>query len=402
MNKMNKMIIVVALMVLAGLSRLGYCDDVEAPLRAADGLFDLQNKQTLGLESLSSERSLVYRANGESGIYSHHPSLVVFRGRLFCSWSNGKEGHEDEPGQRVLLSTSADGTNWSTHRVLFDPRDKKNETSAAAGFHVDGQTLVAYFTFRKGAPILSLLKADNALFARTTRDGEHWSEPIRVASGSFMESPIRLPGGRLLLTGEATGTRRQVDKSRMLMLYSDNPSGLGPWKEGQIEPARSKPIGEAIFRWSEPCPYVRSDGVIVSPFRNTSGYLYASLSRDNGKTWSVPQPTNFADSRARFCTGQLPDGRTYIISNPGAGKSRRFGTGNRTLLTISFSQDGQVFDQAFVLRGERAVHRFGGRGKSNGWQYPHAVIFKNQLCVIYSINKEDIGVTRLPLKSSHP
>ena len=398
---MNTRTIVVALTALASLTRLAYCDDVSASLRAADGLFDLQNKKTLGLESLPSKRVIVYRANSKTGIYSHHPSLVVFRGQLFCSWSNGKEGHEDDPGQRVMFATSSDGSNWSKPRVLFEPKDKKTESSGAGGFHVHGQTLVAYYTLRKGTPILSLLQSESALFARTTRDGRHWSKPIRIASGSFMESPIRLPNGRLLLTGEATGPRRRTDKSRMLMLYSDNPNGLGPWKEGRIEPAKAKPIGEEIFRWSEPCPFVRHDGTIVAPFRNTSGYLYASVSKDNGVSWSVPQRTNFADSRARFCTGRLPDGQFYIISNPGAGRSRRFGTGNRTLLTIAFSQDGRVFDRAFVLRGEPATHRFSGRGKSNGWQYPHAVVFKSQLCVIYSINKEDIGVTRLPVEKSN-
>ena len=398
---MNTRTIVVALMALAGLARLVQSDEVKAPLRAADGLFDLQNKKTLGLKSLASKRAIVYRANSKTGIYSHHPSLVVFRGRLFCSWSNGKEGHEDDPGQRVMVATSSDGANWSKPRVLFEPEDKKTESSGAAGFHVHGQTLVAYYTLRKGVPILSLLQSDSALFARTTRDGTGWSKPIRIASGSFMESPKRLPNGRLLLTGEATGPRRTTDKSRMLMLYSDDPSGLGPWKEGRIEPAKAKPIGEKIFRWSEPCPFVRRDGAIVTPFRNTSGYLYASVSKDNGVSWSVPQRTNFADSRARFCTGRLPDGRFYIISNPGAGRSRRFGTGNRTLLTIAFSNDGVLFNRAFVLRGEPATHRFSGRGKSNGWQYPHAVVFKGQLYVIYSINKEDIGVTRLAVKKSN-
>ena len=300
-----------------------------------------------------------------------------------------------------MYATSLDGANWSKPRTLFEPKDKRTESSGAAGFHVHGQTLVAYYTLRKGVPVLSLLESDSALFARTTRDGEHWSEPIRIAGGSFMESPKRLPSSRLLLTGEATGRRRHTDKSRMLMLYSDDPSGLALWKEGKIEPAKAKPIGEEIFRWSEPCPFVRRDGAIVTPFRNTSGYLFASVSKDNGVSWSVPQRTNFADSRARFCTGQLPDGRFYIISNPGAGRSRRFGTGNRTLLTIAFIKDGVIFDQAFVLRGEPAVHRFSGRGKSNGWQYPHAVVFQNQLCITYSVNKEDIGVTRLALKQSN-
>ena len=390
--------IVIILLSLVGLVRLANGDEVKPPLRAAKRLFHIQNKKNLGLKSLSSERSMIYRATPETGIYNHHPSLVVFQGKLFACWSNGKEGNEDDPGQRVLYATSSDGVNWSKFRVLFDPQDKKTESSGAGGFHVHGKTLVAYYTHRKGVPILSLLKADSALYARTTRDGKTWTKPVRIATGSFMESPLRLPSGRLILSGEATGPRRATKKSRMQLLYSDNPSGLGPWKEGRIEPAKSKPIGEKIFRWSEPCPFVRLDGAIVAPFRNTSGYFYVSISKDNGVSWSVPQPTNFEDSRARFCTGQLPDGRFYIISNPGPGRSRRYGTGNRSLLTISFSKDGKLFDKAFVLRGERAVHRFPGQGKANGWQYPHAVIFKNHLCVIYSINKEDIGITRLALK----
>jgi len=167
--------IVVAMMALSGLTRVAFCDENSAPLRAADGLFDLQNKKTLGLESLSSKRAIVYRASSKTGIYSHHPSLVVFRGRLFCSWSNGKEGHEDDPGQRVMYATSSDGANWSEPRILFEPKDKKTESSGAAGFHVHGQTLVAYYTLRTGVPILSLLQSGSALFARTTRDGENWS-----------------------------------------------------------------------------------------------------------------------------------------------------------------------------------------------------------------------------------
>ena len=60
---MNTRTIFAALTALASLTRLAYCDDVTASLRAADGLFEQQNKKTLRLESLPSKRVIVYLAN---------------------------------------------------------------------------------------------------------------------------------------------------------------------------------------------------------------------------------------------------------------------------------------------------------------------------------------------------
>jgi hypothetical protein len=41
--------------------------------------------------------------------------------------------------------------------------------------------------------------------------------------------------------------------------------------------------------------------------------------------------------------------------------------------------------------------RHEGRSKVIGYQYPHSVIAGDDLWVIYSVNKEDIEITRIPL-----
>jgi hypothetical protein len=41
--------------------------------------------------------------------------------------------------------------------------------------------------------------------------------------------------------------------------------------------------------------------------------------------------------------------------------------------------------------------RFPASGKGPGYQYPDAVVADGELLVVYSIGKEDIGVTRLKL-----
>ncbi len=364
--------------------------EAEPPLRAAEGLFDLSNKKSLGLETVPGEHVQLFKATDEGGYrFSHHPGLVLFQGQLFCSWSNGIR-HEDRPAQRVLYSHSADGRKWSPPQVLAAPTGKQ-DGCIAAGFLVAGKTLVAYYTLRHDYPIHNLHHPKNGLFAITSSDGRRWSEPRRVATGFFIEAPKRLPGGRLLLGGEHVGPRWKSNQARMNLLVSDDPTGLSDWRQAAISPADAQPNGITVFGYTEPCPFARRDGLIVAPFRNSSGFLYASTSQDNGLTWTVPRKTNFPDSTARFCTGQLPDGRIFLINNPGPGRL------NRGLLTIALSDDGVTFDRAWLIRGEPTKQRFVGKQKLDGWQYPNALVWNESLYVAYSVNKEDVWLTRISL-----
>lgn len=126
--------------------------------------------------------------------------------------------------------------------------------------------------------------------------------------------------------------------------------------------------------------------------RNESDRLYAADSSDDGESWSQPVETNFLDSTARFSSGSLPDGSVYIISNLGAHLVR-------IPLTIALSKDGVKFDRAFVIRGEATTPRWEGWGKLAGWQYPTSLVWGDFLYVAYSINKEDVGVTRIELSA---
>lgn len=121
---------------------------------------------------------------------------------------------------------------------------------------------------------------------------------------------------------------------------------------------------------------------------------YASYSYDNCTTWSVPSRTSFPDACAKSNAGKLPDGQEYVINNvlPLSTKD-----GGRSLLAISLSSDGLNFDRVAVIRFIAPKMRYSGRAKSVGFQYPHSIVVENDLWVIYSVNKEDIQVTRIPL-----
>jgi hypothetical protein len=352
------------------------------PFRAAEGLFDANDTKTLGLKTIPGKHSTLYRAPDDGYRFCHHPNLVVFRGRMYCMWSNGRV-NEDDVGQRILYCHTEDGETWSQPAQLTDYRNGQG-ICVAAGFHVSADRLVAYYTTTGG----SNFHADTCLRARTSRDGLNWSEPQCLASGFYIESPQQLPGGRLLMAGEHVGEIRS--SKRMKLLFTDDPGGLTGWQESQVPPL--SPAALKNFGYTEPSFFLRSDGAVVSTLRNYSGFLYTTVSRDNGATWSSLVETNYFDSTARTSAGNLPDGRAFLINNALPRRS------DRSLLTLALSQNGVVFDRAWVIRGEPTAMRHKGRSKANGWQYPHAITWQGDLYVAYSINKEDVGVTRISLE----
>jgi hypothetical protein len=113
-------------------------------------------------------------------------------------------------------------------------------------------------------------------------------------------------------------------------------------------------------------------------------------------TWSVPTRTGIPDACARSNAGKLPDGQVYLINNiipmnPG-------GLGGRSMLALSLSNDGLIFDRVAIIRFIPPPLRYPGLEKTIGFQYPHSVVVENNLWVIYSVNKEDVQVTKIPLE----
>ena len=350
----------------------------DAPFGIRPGLFDASRPTSLGLERIPAKHAMLYRATSSTYRFCHHPNLVVYGDRLYCMWSNGKIG-EDEPGQRILFSSTVTGEHWSEPRQLAsDPGGRG--ACVAAGWVVAGRRLVAFYTITGGTNF----HPDTALWAQTSSDASTWSRPRRITEGFFIAAPIALPGGGLLLAGEHVGDARK--SGRMRLLVTKALDGLSRWTPATIDIDDPK-----VFGYTEPAPYVLPSGVLISPFRNYSGALYASLSRDRGRTWSRPARTNFPDSLARHATGRLPDGQYFLVNNP---SSKRL---DRSILTIALSRDGRTYDRAWVVRNEPTVKRFDGKSKLDGWQYPHALARGKHLVVAYSINKEDVAVSRIPL-----
>ncbi len=375
-------------LLLFFLGWLTACDEAERfpakePLiEAVEGLFDQDQVATLGLPVIAGENVTLYRASAEGYKFCHHANIGVFEDRLYAMWSNGIE-HEDYNGQRILYSTSEDGLDWSEPAILAPDPDglEGPATCVATGFREWDKVLVAYYTVVRDDPGSTSF----SLYARSSEDGLAWSEEREIVTGSFLEAPRALKsGGDLLLNG-------QSNLRQPRLLYSQAADGITGWQEASLPET-------ADLLYPEPTWFQRRGGTLVMLFRSESGnpWLYASTSGDDSRSWTLPAPTNFADATARSFAGNLPDGSAFIINNPNQSPSSVYDSiGRRIPLTISLSRDGVTFDRAFVVRGEDTTMRFPGKNKLPGWQYPGATVYAEHLYIVYSINKEEVGLTRI-------
>jgi len=208
--------------------------------------------------------------------------------------------------------------------------------------------------------------------------GESWESRGVFLDDCMNNYPPAAVGGRLFMTSR-DGARRTMHTA-----LSDSLDG----KSWTVTPLPMVPPAD---RMGEPSWYRGSDGVMHILFRDMgrSGFLHHSISVDNGVSWSAPVRTNYPDATSKNVAGRLPDGRIFLINNPGK---------TRDPLAISLSKDGWLFDNPRLLRSNAPPLRYPGNAKhSRTFQYPHYYVHGGSLWVIYATNKEDIEISEYRL-----
>ena len=94
--------------------------------------------------------------------------------------------------------------------------------------------------------------------------------------------------------------------------------------------------------------------------------------------------------------GELPDGRPWIIYNTFDDHVYDLERCRKDMM-LTISKDGITFDRTWlVLRVDREPD--GGIYKMGGPQYFKSLMMGGNLWVFYSITKEKIGLTKIPLE----
>lgn len=353
-----------------------------------DGVIDTTNYETAGLTPTPGIKTVtIFKAGEQTDHYANGVVMTAFKGKLYCMWQSSPKDEDSDDTWVAYSISSDDGMTWSKPQPLAVPT--KDFYCTSGGWLVRGDTLIAFIdTWQKG-----LEPRGGKTNYITSIDGLTWSQmqPVRMADGNVMEGvleqdPYTLPDGRLV------GASHFMPGLHLCPVYTDDPRGISGWQKGRFEGVDCGKTSREI----EPSQFVQPDGTIVMLFRDqTSSFQkLASVSSDRGETWTNPALTNFPDGRTKQCAGNLPTSAAYMVSCPANGK-------RRWPLVLQLSYDGRVFDRAILLRSGSADNlpprRYEGRYKTLGYSYPKATIWKDQLYISYSTNKEDVECTIVPL-----
>jgi len=358
------------------------------------------------------ESTVLYRGVPATGVYSHHAQIAFLDGTFYASWSNHRWG-EDGPGQRLFCSTSHDGLHWRKAFKCY-PSLGKMQNPDTAGRLLTADALV---------PVDGKMYVIAEVNDRTPRGAKNYPVPAADARYGKKTFSGRLGFGRLARSMSPKGKLGPI-----FWLVNDPPDPIDgkPQYPTQEDHHFSK-TAAAIHQWwqdpvhlpawdfrfgtasavavdghhmCEPNVYRRPDGVYVklardcTATRHEPAHMYASTSSD-GKTWTTPVPTNVPDSPSKATSGSLPDGRVFLIGNQVSDPTHH----RRDPLVLSLSPDGKNFVWAAAIRAGAPPVNYPGRAKIPGFQYPVAIVARNAIWVIYSIGKEDVAVSRIPLSA---
>jgi hypothetical protein len=359
------------------------------PFTVQSGLFDQANTNTLGLSPApGTETFNIFKPTASTDHYGNGVAMIGFKGYLYCQWQSSPT-NEDSVDTWVAYSRSQDGMTWTAPMVLAaNPGDGYR---SSGGWWVYGDTLVAFINHWP----TSVSPRGGYTEYTTSTNGLNWAPIQRVTmtngvylNGIFEQDPHALPGGRII---NAAHFQPGLTCSP---IYTDDPLGVSGW----VRPAFTN-LGytSGVSREIEPSWFYRSDGAAVMIFRDqTSTFLkLASVSANSGTNWTTAVLTAMPDSRAKQSAGNLPDGTAYIVSNP-VNINRRFP------LAIVLSTNGNFFSKASLLRSggtNLPALVYPGTAKTLGYSYPKSTIWNGYLYSGYSVNKENIECTRVPLAS---
>jgi hypothetical protein len=338
--------------------------------------------------------------------YNHAPMLAYWNGKFYLQYlSDLKEEHA--PPGRTLIMTSKDGRRWSNPQVIFPPYvlpgikgsfyDIGDVDIPAGTFSVMHQRMGFYV-----APNGRLLTLGFYSFCPNQRTGPNHGQGLgRVVREIYKDSSF----GLIYFLRynrhsgwDETNTRypfykKSEDKDFIEAcdaLLNDKLMTLQWWEEDRskdgfytIQPDDLEP--KAL------CFVHRPDGVVLGLWKRQ----LSALSPDEGRTW-----TKFAKSSTLKAYGskvwaqRTEDGRYALVYNHSA--SRR----NRFPLAVMTSDDCHRFDGLLCLHGELPPIRYQGIHKAIGLQYIRGIAEGNgdppgnYMWITYSMNKEDIWVTR--------
>lgn len=268
----------------------------------------------------------------------HASTLVETEGALLVAWFGGT--HENHPDVCIWLSRLED---FKAKRFTENGSAAWTEPVRIADGIQDAQTRFACWNpvlFQpKTGPLLLFYKVGLnprawwGMKCSSDDGGKNWSIPSRLPTGilgPIKNKPIQLSDGTILCPSSTE------DSVKGWQTHFEMSQDLGhTWKIiGPINDGKRMGI-------IQPSLLTYPDGRIQALCRSQQGSIVESWSIDNGASWSPAVSTSLPNPNSGTDAVTLADGRQLLVYN--------HTTEGRSPLNVALSNDGKVWQAAFVL-----------------------------------------------------
>lgn len=319
----------------------------------------------------------IHRATADGYKFLHGAAIVHHRGVLYANWANSPT-NENGPHETLQGRRSNDGgRTWSDIEVIGPGFEGSLRHSHGVLFVHDGELWTICARFGVGSPgrRFSGLQAEAFVFSS---GGNRWDSRGVVMDNCWpYDAPARMANGNLITGGQ--------DKDGLPVVAISHGDDLTRWDSIKIPfDRRLEPSYAETTVWAEGTH-------VIAVIRGGGGIAWVSTSDDCGRIWSKAGPSNLPMPRAKASLGKLSTGQLFLLSN----------LKNRDTLVISVGRPGALtLSRMWRIRHGRSVPpRFPGKAKSKQWSYPYGHEHQGKLFVVYSIGKEDCGLSILPLEA---
>ena len=353
----------------------------------------------VGVHNIQTMRAWRSDTGAIAWTYNHAPMLAWWKGKFYLEYLSNPVGEHQGAG-RTLLQTSNDGYQWSYPKVIFPPyrvsdgyvKPGKSDTAKNA-FAVMHQRMGFYVS--KSNRLFALAFYGIVLAPKDDpNDGNGIGRVIREIMEDGSCGPIyflRFNHGFGAHNTAYPFYKSSSDKGLVAACEEilNNPLLMMQTVE---EADRNDPLIPLQKDYKAFNYYRLPNGHVVGLWK----YALTSISKNEGRNWQYT-PTRapgFVNANAKIWGQKTSDGRYATLYNPSE---------FRWPLAVSVSNDGLNYHNLLLVNGEITSMRYGGAYKSYGPQYVRGIQEMNgtppdgQIWVTYSMNKEDMWVSRIPV-----
>ncbi|GAB3996950.1 hypothetical protein GCM10028807_40850 [Spirosoma daeguense] len=338
-------------------------------------------------------------AGGLNWTYNHAPMLAYWNSTYYVQFLSNPVGEHEPPGETLLLS-SKDGQTWSKPTVVFPPYKipdgwkKEGRPEVAKNLSAVMHQRMGFYV-AKNKRLLTLGFYGIVMGPKDDpNDGNGIGRVVREVYPDGKFGPIYFirnntswDKSKLAYPFYTTSKDKGFVEACNELLA--NPLMMQQWLE---EADRNDPLVNLKGEFKAFSYYHLPDNRVVGLWK----HALTSISPDGGKTWSYKpvRAPGFVNSNAKIWGQRIADGQYVTVYNPSE---------FRWPLALSTSKDGLNYTNLLLVNGEITSMRYGGAYKSYGPQYVRGIEEgngtppDNNLWVTYSVNKEDIWVSKIPV-----